>query len=86
MRPALWKDAQAETETVTKSHAGKYINLMVNYLFLPWFWLPPHLDTPGDAKRKMRGRIWTFLSHKGLYYPRACIATPVKSKLTQKLV
>jgi hypothetical protein len=27
-------DAQAESETMTKNHAGKYINLMVNYPFL----------------------------------------------------
>src|SRR5258708_3010041 len=33
MSPALWMDAQAESETVTKSHAGKYINLMINYPF-----------------------------------------------------
>jgi len=33
MSPALWMDAQAESETVTKSHAGKYINLMVHYPF-----------------------------------------------------
>jgi len=33
MSPALWMDAQAESETGTKSHAGKYINLMINYPF-----------------------------------------------------